>query len=103
MTYPVRVSNKKNTRNRRFHHGSQRSGRGSMWTQQVMEYENRDLFGILHDLDRKKAIMGPKAAQRRAAMQEAQDEGKDQEEDGEDGDDDRYREDDGLWDDGDES
>ncbi|XP_035671223.1 uncharacterized protein LOC118412456 [Branchiostoma floridae] len=107
------VEQKNHTQNRRFHHGSQRSGRGSMWTQQVMEYENRDLFGILHDLDRKKAIMGPNAAQRRAALQEAQDEGEEQEEDGEEGeeqeedgeegDDDRYREDDGLWDDGDES
>eukprot|EP00058_Branchiostoma_floridae_P020016 XP_002605506.1 hypothetical protein BRAFLDRAFT_92928 [Branchiostoma floridae] len=63
------VEQKNHTQNRRFHHGSQRSGRGSMWTQQVMEYENRDLFGILHDLDRKKAIMGPNAAQRRAALQ----------------------------------
>ncbi|KAI8506439.1 hypothetical protein Bbelb_158660 [Branchiostoma belcheri] len=63
------VEQKNHTQNKRFHHGSQRSGRGSTWTQQVMEYENRDLFGVLHDLDRKKAIKGPGAAQRRAALQ----------------------------------
>ncbi|CAH1233120.1 Hypp598 [Branchiostoma lanceolatum] len=36
------------------------------------EYENRDLFAILHNLDRKKAIMGPNAAQRSANLQEVQ-------------------------------
>ncbi|XP_066267794.1 uncharacterized protein [Branchiostoma lanceolatum] len=40
--------------------------------EQVMEYDNRDLFAILHNLDRKKAIMGPNAAQRSANLQEVQ-------------------------------
>ncbi|XP_066299903.1 uncharacterized protein [Branchiostoma lanceolatum] len=49
------VEQKNHTQNRRFHHGSQRSGRGSTWTTQVMEYENRDLFAVLNGLDRTKA------------------------------------------------
>ncbi|XP_078701561.1 uncharacterized protein LOC144927753 [Branchiostoma floridae x Branchiostoma belcheri] len=66
------VEQKNHTQNRRFHHGSQRSGRGSKWTVQVMEYENRDLFAVLNNLDRKKAMMGPNSAQRRANLQDDQ-------------------------------
>ncbi|XP_066279013.1 uncharacterized protein [Branchiostoma lanceolatum] len=61
------VEQKNHMQNKRFHQGSQKSGRGSMWTKQVMEYENRDLFGILNHLDRQKACLGPNAAARKAA------------------------------------
>ncbi|KAI8490599.1 hypothetical protein Bbelb_318670 [Branchiostoma belcheri] len=40
--------------------------------EQVMEYENRDLFAVLNNLDRKKAMMGPNSAQRRANLQDDQ-------------------------------
>ncbi|KAI8487257.1 hypothetical protein Bbelb_350550 [Branchiostoma belcheri] len=66
------VEQKNHTQNGRFHQGSQKSGRGSMWTEQVMQYENRDLFAVLNGLDRKKAIMGPNSARRRAILQEEQ-------------------------------
>ncbi|KAI8517512.1 hypothetical protein Bbelb_035290 [Branchiostoma belcheri] len=41
--------------------------------EQVMEYENRDLFAVLNNVDRKRAIMGPNSAQRRANLQGLQD------------------------------
>ncbi|KAI8490475.1 hypothetical protein Bbelb_317430 [Branchiostoma belcheri] len=63
------VEQKNYTQNRRFHHGSQRSGRGSKRIVQVMEYENRDLFAVLNNVDRLKAIMGPNSAQRRTNLQ----------------------------------
>ncbi|KAI8503768.1 hypothetical protein Bbelb_187390 [Branchiostoma belcheri] len=39
----------------------------SLW--EVMEYENRALFGILHNLNREKACLGPNSASRRAGLQ----------------------------------